>query len=175
MKETEYYTKVHGFLYDDLHLPEVPLQVFAMIFTIFISADNGKPVWGAPFLAKGTHLSTRSIKQALKCLVGIGVLKKAGIAEHGRFTFVPNIQKCETTTQARRQLVNAVHRCTMFTGGADGSPDRCTRCTYGGEYRSPQINKENNTKTFKTRNYATRIVKSNDREPSKEFEGSDTL
>lgn len=175
MKETEYYTKVHAFLYEDLQLPEVPLKVFAMIFTIHISPNSGKPVWGVPFLAKGTHLSTRSVKQALKCLVGIGALKRAGIADHGRFTFVPNIGKCDTTTQARQQLVNAVHRCAMFTGGECGSPDRCRRCTYGGEYRAPQIIKDNSAKTIKTRKYASRIVKSNDREPSREFEGSDTL
>lgn len=171
MIETEHYTKVHNFLYDSLHLPEVPLQVFAYLFSIFISGDTA--IWGTAFLAKGTHLSTRSVKQAVKCLVGIGAIRKTGVASKGSNMFVPNIGKCETTTQAKEQLVNAIHQCSVFTTGAPDSPDRCTRCTYGGAYRSPQLKEDNII--IKTINYGTRNFQSSEREPAQEFTGSDTL
>lgn len=170
MTETEHYSKVHNFLYEDLHLPDVPLQIFAYLFSVFISGDTA--VWGTAFLAKGTHLSTRSVKQGIKCLVGIGAIRKIGVANGGSNMYVPNIGECETTTQAKCQLMHAIHQCTLFTGEPD-SPDRCTRCTYGGAYHSPQL-KEENIK-IKSKNYGTRNFQSSKREPPQEFTGSDTL
>ena len=167
MTETEHYTKVHNFLYEGLHLPPVPLQVFAFIFTIASNGDN-KSIWGTKFLACGTHLSTRSIKQAIKCLTGIGLLKLGEEKPNGAHSYMLNVGNCQTTTQAKTSLMNNVHQCTWYTR-EQHAPERCTRCTYGGEFRSPHINKE----VFKiSTGNGHRINKS---EPSVNFKGSDTL
>jgi len=165
MKETETYTKVHDFLYEDLHLPEVPMRVFAFIFSI-TSSGGSENIWGIPFIAAKTHLSTRSVKQAIKCLTGIGILRKDGVAAGGAFRYIPAVGNAQTTSQAKYLLVHAVHRCASFTSEPD-SPKRCTACTYGGAYRAPQI-KHRNSEKYGT----TRHVNS---EPPKDFRGSDTL
>lgn len=168
MKETEYYFKVHNFLYDDLHLPDVPMRVFAFIFTMAVSCEN-KPLWGIKYLSSKTHLCQRSIKQALKCLVNIGLLRKGDVLEDGSQTYTLAIKDCGTTTEAKDQLVNSVHQCTAFTG-AHHSTNRCTTCTYGGAYHAPKVYKRIMNNNIKR--YGNRRI---DREPSSRFNGSDTL
>lgn len=169
MKETEYYIKVHDFLYDDLNLPEVPMRVFAFMFTMAIS-NVGRSLWGVKFIAARTHLCQRSVKQALKCLINIGLLVKIGAKDDGSFVYAVPIGECESTSQAKMQLVHAAHRCTAFIS-AYHSPKRCTSCTYGGAYNAPQ-NKFKEEITAKKKNYGNR---ENNREPSECFRGSDTL
>lgn len=176
MKETETYTKVHDFLYEDLHLPEVPMRVFAFIFSI-TSSGGSENIWGIPFIAAKTHLSTRSVKQAIKCLTGIGILRKDGVAAGGAFRYIPAVGNAQTTSQAKDLLVHAVRRCISFTGEPN-SPKRCTACTYGGAYRAPQIKHRNinNNIPMKEKNSQHYGKDRHDRcEPPKDFRGSDTL
>ncbi len=171
MRETETYVKVHDFLIDQLKLPDIPKIVFAVIFTA-TSSDADKALYGCSFIAKRAHICIRSVKQGLRCLLGIGIIKKIGVTQGGANKYVSIAEDCETTTEAKEKLVNAIHQCTLFTGARD-APERCIRCTYGGAYRARQIIQEDNK--IKTTNYATRNFRQNNREPAQEFEGSDTL
>ena len=171
MRETETYVKVHDFLIDQLKLPDIPKIVFAVIFTA-TSSDADKALYGCSFIAKRAHICIRSVKQGLRCLLGIGIIKKIGVTQGGANKYVSIAEDCETTTEAKEKLVNAIHQCTLFTGARD-APERCIRCTYGGAYRSRKLLQED--KKIKTKNYATRNFRQNNREPAQEFTGSDTL
>lgn len=172
MRETETYVKVHDFLFDSLKLPEIPRIVFAVIFTA-TSSGAEKALYGCTYIAKRAHICTRSVKQGIRCLLGIGIIKKIGISTSGANKYVTIAEGCETTAEAKEILVNTVHRCILFTGARD-APGRCTTCPYGGAYDAPQIQEEDKS-TIKPKNYATRKYKSYNREPVKEFTGSDTL
>ena len=71
------------------------MRVFAFIFTMAVSCEN-KPLWGIKYLSSKTHLCQRSIKQALKCLVNIGLLRKGDVLEDGSQTYTLAIKDCGT-------------------------------------------------------------------------------
>lgn len=174
MKETERYIKVHVFLFKDLHLPEVMLRVFSLIFTLFIS-DHKVTTWGAKYIAENTGLSIRSVKQALKCLLGAGFIVADGVGPRGAHRYVPNILDCSTTSDAKIQLMNRIHRCTSYTG-AHGADLRCTRCTFGGAYHALPIIKDKYLNTIQGKNAKpSNIIRKVDSEPTTKFQGSDTL
>lgn len=145
MRETETYVKVHDFLIDQLKLPDIPRIVFAVIFTS-TSSDVDKALYGCSFIAKRAHICTRSVKQGLRCLLGMGIIKKIGVTQGGANKYVSIAEDCGSITEAKEKLVNAIHRCTLFTGARD-APERCTRCTYGGAYRARQIIQDFREKT----------------------------
>ena len=135
MDETEKYIKVHDFLRNDLLLTDMMTRVFSLIFTM--ETRNAHPV-GQAFISEKCRISRREVKQMVKCLMGIGILRKVCIRPNGITTYGPAISNCRSTSEAKNQLVNAVHRCTSFTGAREASP-RCARCTFGGAYHAPYI------------------------------------
>lgn len=176
MDETEKYIKVHDFLRNDLRLTDMMTRVFSLIFTM--ETRNAHPV-GQAFISEKCRVSRREVKQIVKCLLGIGILRKIGMHPNGTTTYGPAISNCRTTSEARCQLVNAIHQCTVFTG-AQSSPVRCTRCTFGGAYDAPHntdinTNKDRNRKNeseLKFNGYSGRKLAEEDRA---EFNGQDTL
>lgn len=144
MEETESYIKVHGFLKEDLHLPDMMVRVFSVILTSWIRGTN---IRGQSYLARMSNVSSREIKQIMKCLTGIQIVQKLEVLPNGMTTYgLPIGNDCATTTEVKERLVHQIHRCTAFTGAQD-APDRCIRCTFGGAYGAPQntnINKDKN-------------------------------
>ena len=176
MEETEIYYKVHKFLREDLHLTDMMERVFSFMFTLWTRGIN---VRGQTFLAQNCGISKRETKQIIKCLIGIGIVRKLEVHRNGTSVYGPCLSPCETTTEAKLQLVHAVHRCTAFTGEQD-APVRCTRCTFGGAYDAPHntdinTNKDRNRKNeseLKFNGYSGRKLAEEDRA---EFNGQDTL
>lgn len=136
MEETENYIKVHNFLREDLHLSDMMVRVFSVILTSWIRGINIK---GQSYLARKCGVSSREIKQIMKCLTGIQIVEKIEILPNGTTTYgLPISNDCATTTEVKERLVHQIHQCTAFTG-AQSAPDRCVRCTFGGAYGAPQI------------------------------------
>ena len=174
MKETERYIKVHSFLHKDLHLPEVMLKVFSLIFTLFTS-EQKVTTWGTKYIAENTGLSIRSVKQALKCLLGAGLIVVDGLGPRGAHRYVPNISDCQTTSDARNQLMNRIHRCTSYTG-EHGASSRCARCTFGGAYHALPIIKEKYVTKIQSKNAkSNNLIRRDTGEAKTGFKGSDTL
>lgn len=113
MKETEPYTKVHDFLFTDLKLSEMMARIFSFILTKWI---GGIPVYRQRYVAEKCRVSDRECKQIFKCLQGIGLIRKIPKETNGTASYEPAIGKCQDTTQVKFALVNAIHRCTAFTG-----------------------------------------------------------
>lgn len=136
MEETENYIKVHSFLREDLHLSDMMVRVFSVILTFWIRGTN---ISGQSYLARICGVSSREIKQIMKCLIGIQLVQKLEILPNGMTTYGLSISNdCATTTEVKERLVHQIHQCTAYTG-AQNSPDRCIRCTFGGARRAPQI------------------------------------
>lgn len=145
MEETENYTKVHSFLRTDLGLSEMMIRVFSYIFTLYI---RGKPVYGQEFIARQCGLSTREAKKVLRCLMGIGILRKNGGRGRNAAAYEPAIPLCQTTTEAKLLLVHAVHPCSS----AHDALLQCTRCTFNGAHGAPHIHNKYSKKDIPDEN-----------------------
>lgn len=175
MKETETYTKLYDFLFEELDLPDVTIRVLAVIIGATISGQQ-EGIWGATFIAKKAHTSIRSVKQAIKCLKGIGAIIATDQTPGGAIKYRPNFSNVQSTTEARNQLVQNLHRCKNFTG-ATNALNRCKSCTHGGAKVAPQIKyiRLNNNRDREKSEFKFYGFRKSACEPPINFKGSDTI